>query len=120
MPNKRKRMRVKTGIEALISGGCLEKYPVKLRNLSLKGALCDPEPRLCSLGACTFALKLSEEAGCVICANIVRNDERGLAVDFESMDESSFFHLRNIVRYHADDPDAVDRELSTPAFAPLT
>ena len=48
----------------------------------------------------------------------VRNDATGCAIDFLSMDEASFFHLRNIVRYGSADADSIDQELSVPAFTP--
>ena len=46
----------------------------------------------------------------------MRSVEAGTAIDFESMDENAFFHLRNIVRYSADDADRIDQELEIPAF----
>ena len=36
------------------------------------------------------------------------------------MDETSFGHLRNLISLYADDADAVDDEMLTPAFAPAT
>ena len=50
-------------------------------------------------------------AGDLLCAYA-----SGLALDFEGMDENAFFHLRNLVRFHSLDPDAIDKELSIPAF----
>jgi hypothetical protein len=32
------------------------------------------------------------------------------------MDESAFFHLRNMVRYSSQDADRIDDELQVPAF----
>lgn len=112
----RKRSRVATGVEAVVE--CTEsgRQRVQVRNLSLKGMLCDPEARLKPSGACHVVIELSGGVVVRIEANIVRNDGRGLALDFEGMDEDAFFHLRNIVRYHAQDADAIDQELAVPAF----
>lgn len=115
-PDKRKRSRVDASFEVVVSCGGLEKYCVRVRNLSLKGMLCDTDLRISGLTECTVSIALSEAISFTIDARMVRNDSRGLALDFVGMDENAFFHLRNIVRYHAPDPDAIDRELSIPAF----
>ena len=116
--NNRKRSRVDAGFEAVVSCGGLEKYSVRVRNVSLKGMLCEPDQRINCLKDCSVTITLSPSISFVIEARMIRNDERGLALDFESMDEKAFFHLRNIVRYHSLDPDAIDKELSIPAFKP--
>lgn len=46
---------------------------------------------------------------------IIRAGQDG-AIDFVSMDETSFAHLRNLVRLYAEDADMVDDELRSPAF----
>lgn len=118
MPDKRKRTRVRTAIEASVGCGGLEKIRVQVRNISLKGVLCDYEPRLSAEGGCIFVLHLSDALQVPIEARMIRNGQEGMALDFVGMDEAAFFHLRNLVRLHADDPDAIDRELATPAFTP--
>ena len=118
MPDKRKRTRVQTAIEASVGCSGQEKYQVRVRNISLKGVLCDHEPRLSGEGDCVFVIHLSDALQVAIEARVIRNDEQGMALDFVGMDEAAFFHLRNLVRYHAEDPDAIDSELATPAFTP--
>lgn len=115
-PNKRKRSRVNTEIDAMLSCGGITKYAVKVKNLSLKGMLCEYEPQICCLKQCSVTIALSSAVSFRIEARMIRNDERGLALDFEGMDENAFFHLRNLVRFHSLDPDAIDKELSIPAF----
>lgn len=114
--DQRKRSRVASKVEAVLSCGGLEKFPVNVKNLSLKGMLCEHEPRVCCLKDCVVIFKLTDSLSFRVEARMVRNDERGLALDFEGMDEQAFFHLRNLVRYHSLDPDAIDKELFTPAF----
>jgi len=118
MSNKRKRSRVDADFEAVLSCGGIEKYAVKVQNLSLKGMLCDPDKRIGCLKNCNITIALSNSINFTIEARMIRNDEKGLALDFEGMDEKAFFHLRNLVRYHSLDPDAIDKELSVPAFKP--
>ncbi|MFP5221271.1 MAG: PilZ domain-containing protein [Acidobacteriota bacterium] len=119
-PNKRKRSRVNADIDGMLSCGGLTKYPVKVKNLSLKGMLCEYEPQIDGLKDCVVTITLTPEVSFRIEARMLRNDERGLALDFEGMDENAFFHLRNLVRFHSMDPDAIDKELSIPAFTAKT
>ena len=114
--NKRKRSRVDAGFEAVLSCGGIEKHTVKVKNLSLKGMLCEPSPNITSRKACSVTITLSDAVVFSIEVRLVRNDDQGLALDFEGMDETAFFHLRNLVRYHSQDPDSIDKELSVPAF----
>jgi hypothetical protein len=93
-----------------------EKIPVSTQNLSLKGALFCPEPRLAGGRECTVVFTLAKDIKVRLKADIVRSDAEGVAIDFESMDESAFFHLRNMVRYSAPDADKIDKELQVPAF----
>ena len=43
---------------------------------------------------------------------VVRVEEEGLALHFYEMDLDSFFHLKNILYYNSENPDALDDELS--------
>jgi len=93
-----------------------EKIPLCMHNISLKGALFGPEPRLAAGNECSLIFVLSKDVSIRIKARIVRADEEGTAVDFESMDETAFYHLRNMVRYSSADADRIDQELQHPAF----
>ena len=113
--NKRRRSRVSAQFDAYvyIDG---EKIPVSTQNLSLKGALFDPEPRLAAGRDCTVVFGLAKDIKVRLKAIVVRSGDDGVAIDFESMDESAFFHLRNMVRYCSKDADVIDNELQVPAF----
>lgn len=112
---KRRRSRVCAQFDAYvyIDG---EKIPVSTQNISLKGALFDPEPRLAAGRECTLVFTLAKDITVRLKGSIVRSDEEGMAIDFESMDEGAFFHLRNMVRYSSQDADKIDQELQVPAF----
>ena len=112
---KRRRSRVNAQFDAYVySDG--EKIPVSTQNISLKGALFDPEPRLAEGRECTVVFTLAKDVKVRLKSVIVRSSDEGVAIDFESMDESAFFHLRNMVRYSSQDADRIDRELQVPAF----
>jgi len=44
---------------------------------------------------------------------VARIEENGLALHFYEMDLDSFSHLKNILYYNAEDPDAMDEELTS-------
>ena len=113
--NKRRRSRVCAQFDAYvyIDG---EKIPVSTQNLSLKGALFCPEPRLAPNRDCTVVFELAKDIKVRLKATVVRSNDEGVAIDFDSMDESAFFHLRNMVRYSSQDADRIDDELHVPAF----
>ncbi|EHJ47098.1 type IV pilus assembly PilZ [Solidesulfovibrio carbinoliphilus subsp. oakridgensis] len=116
--DKRRRSRVCAQFDAYvyIDG---EKIPVSTQNISMKGALFCPEPRLAAGRECTVVFSLAKDIKVRLKGTIVRSSHDGMAIDFESMDESAFFHLRNMVRYSAEDADKIDQELQIPAFEPL-
>lgn len=116
--DKRRRSRVSAQFDAYvyIDG---EKIPVSTQNISMKGALFGPEPRLAEGRDCTVVFSLAKDIKVRLKCSIVRSSDEGVAIDFESMDESAFFHLRNMVRYSSQDADKIDQELQVPAFEPL-
>jgi len=117
MSELRKRSRVEAQFEGILFLGQTQ-VPVVTRNVSLKGMLCEPQPEATPDAQCELALMLTQDVTLTVQVKIVRNDATGCAIDFLSMDEASFFHLRNIVRYGSADADSIDQELSVPAFTP--
>lgn len=113
--NKRRRSRVEAQFDAYVLLGD-DKIPVQTLNISMKGVLCSFDPRLTPGAECVLLFVLTKEIRFRIASRIVRSVESGTAIDFVSMDEAAFFHLRNIVRYSADDADSIDKEFGTPAF----
>lgn len=114
---KRRRSRVCVHFDAYVycSG---EKIPVTTCNISMKGALFYPEPKLAGKHEGTVVFELAKDVTLRIKGRIVRANDVGLAIDFESMDADAFFHLRNMVRYAANDAEKIDAEMQVPAFAP--
>ncbi len=113
--NKRRRTRVEAEFTIMLHKGDSAAI-AESHNLSLKGLLCDPVKGLEVGDDCEVSISLSEEAVILISAKVVRSDETGLAVDFNSMDEMSFTHLRRLIQFNADDADSIDEELTSPAF----
>ncbi|MEW5773890.1 MAG: PilZ domain-containing protein [Thermodesulfobacteriota bacterium] len=115
---RRKRTRVEGQFTATLLAG-EQEFPVETLNLSLKGLWCRAFPGCEDLVGqrCYVHLALARDALIVLEARAVRAEDGRLGVEFLSMpDEESYTHLRNIVRFRAEDPDAIDLEQLTPAF----
>ncbi len=113
--NKRRRTRIEAEFTIMLHKG--ETAAVaESHNLSLKGLLCDPVKGFEVGDECEVSITLSEDAVIMVNAKVVRSDDGGLAVDFTSMDEMSFTHLRRLIQFNAQDADSIDNELTSPAF----
>lgn len=114
---RRRRTRVRTRHEALLdTGGAL--YTVRIQDLSLKGARTEPLESLAAGQDCGFTLRLAEDLAISAQARVIRSDAASLALDFTSIEEESFPHLLRLVQLHYGDAEAIERELSEPAFRP--
>lgn len=113
MDNQRRRSRVTGHFEATISWEG-KTIPIVTENISQKGLLCEVPQGLGirMLDPCVVTLTLSTDIVLRIEAKAMRVEDGRLALLFEAMDVETFRHLRNVVRYSASDPDAIDRELA--------
>jgi len=110
--NQRKRTRIVGHFQATVTVQDRETSVVT-ENLSLKGMLCAPEggdPDWSAGAPCLVRIKLADSVELAIQGQVIRADSQDAAIDFSSMDEDSYTHLRNIIRFAAQDPDAIDAE----------
>jgi len=114
--NRRRRSRVCTHVLANFLQKGTRQYPLVTQNISLKGMLAKAQPGIITGEPGIIRIDLSADASIEIECEVIRSDANGVAIDFKPMDEESFFHLRNLVRYNAPDADQIDSELKTPAF----
>jgi hypothetical protein len=85
-----------------------------IRDLSLRGVYLEGISGRRQGEKCEVELFLtgsSSELKLNMAGKVVRHDDNGLGVHFEEIDIDTFFHLKNIVYYNADDPDQVENEL---------
>ncbi|MCK9241178.1 PilZ domain-containing protein [Desulfocurvus sp.] len=110
--HSRSRSRVPARFEAIVSWQGLT-VPVVSENLSLRGMLCAAPHGLGMRTGEACVVRLTLGAGTVLSmgARVARAGRGTLALAFEEMDPATFAHLRNVVRYAACDPDAIDAEL---------
>ncbi|MBA4356459.1 MAG: PilZ domain-containing protein [Humidesulfovibrio sp.] len=114
--NRRRRSRVTTHFKATFTRPGAEPVPLVTQNISLKGLLAEPASQIKGHDLGQVRIALASDALIAIECRVIRSDRTGVAIDFLPMDEESFFHLRNLVRYNAPDADQIDSELKTPAF----
>lgn len=114
-----RRRRSRVHLEFPLTISCNNSYVRgTLHDVSLKGLSCAMEHDIAPGSECLVILELDSGLRIRIQGVVIRSGEDG-AIDFVSMDETSFTHLRNLVRLYAEDADAVDDELRTPAFSSL-
>ena len=113
---KRRRSRVDISLEVYVylEG---ERISTLTRNISLKGILCTQIKGVQPGQNCQVHLELPSEISMNFMGRVVWSDSRGTAIDFLEMDSESFGHLYNLVRLYAEDADAIEKELLTPAFS---
>ncbi len=97
---------------------CLEgkEIAVASRNISLKGLACAANPLLRENACCQVVIRLVPDIQAVIKGRVIRADESEVAIDFLAMEPESFAHLKKIVEYNSQCPEALSRELMRPAF----
>jgi len=114
--NRRRRSRVDTNIAATFTARQGLPVHILICNISLKGLLALPEDNVNTGESGLLRIELAKDAVIEIDSAVIRSDATGVAIDFQPMDEQSFLHLRNLVRYNAPDADQIDAELKHPAF----
>jgi hypothetical protein len=87
-------------------------------NLSLKGMSVKGITGHASGETCDVSLALSGSSSKLVLemkGEIVRVEKNAIALHFTDIDLDSFYHLKNIVYYNADDPDKIASEVDVSA-----
>ena len=108
---KRKRTRVPVHFDATVKVGGAT-IPLETENISLRAMLCGADERLVEGGTGDVQIVLSPEAIIAARGKILRSNKEGVVIIFEDIDEDSFFHLKQLLQYNADDADRIDQELT--------
>jgi len=103
---KRRHIRVDFATRVVINAGSVQiEVPGDSRDLSLKGVFINTEQKLPVDTRCSVRIFLScgfDEVELKMKAKVARVDDHGLGISFDSMDLDTYTHLRNIMRYNAD------------------
>ncbi|MFH1985824.1 MAG: PilZ domain-containing protein [Pseudomonadota bacterium] len=116
MENKRTHERV--AFSAQVTVFCKGQRIVSgadTRNISLKGIYVETDKRLGIGTHCGLELQLtgaSSQLTLNIDGRVVREDDAGFGIVFNTVDLDSYFHLKNILLYNAVDSDALSDRLS--------
>ena len=109
--------RINTRVAAMFDARIIidrQEVPVKTWNLSLRGMECATDSRFHEGNTCTVQFILSPEVQFLVQGEFVRVSPRETGIYFKTMDENSFFHLKRLVQYNAQDPDMIDDECAAP------
>ncbi len=120
--DRRKRTRVDCKFGTIVT---VDNQEVKVNshNLSLKGMLCSTDSIFQADQLCKVTFNLTQESEgeliqATVHGRIIRTNPIETAIEFTLMDAESFFHLKNIVESHSQEPERIARELLTAAFLP--
>jgi hypothetical protein len=116
MPEHRKRTRVEMDAFARLS--CSGRvFSARTVNVSLRGVFLDTAlEELVPGEECSLEIFLDSGLKMEFEVRVRREETDGTGLSFVRMDEDNFVHLHNFVRLHAEDADAVDHEILSPAF----
>lgn len=85
----------------------------RIANLSVGGCLIQVGENLQSGSPCTFTILLDRmEPGVRVIGEVLRSAEGEVVVKFTTIDPEDLFHLQNIIRYNAEDPDDIEDEIN--------
>ena len=106
---KRKHLRVgfATEIKIVINAGDKEiNAKGSSKDLSLKGIFCSTDEKIDKGTECDIAIYLTGSIDKIVLninGTVVRVDDAGIGVSFDSMDVETYSHLKNIVQYNSED-----------------
>jgi len=107
---RRKHTRVPVGFNIVVTVQG-EEIPISTKNISLRGMQCPADERFKVGETCHVAIILTEGVTISIDGKILRTKNDGVGIFFSTMSDSSYGHLKRLVRYNSDDPDKIDEEL---------
>lgn len=86
----------------------------ELLNVSIGGCLVETQEDYAIPSKCQLVIRLGEETDNIqvaITGSFVRREKGLTGIQFTHIDPDSLFHLQNLIRYNADDPDKIEQEI---------
>lgn len=112
---KRRFSRIRFEIEAQLMVNESIYRTGEVMDLGIGGCLLGITTELKPGAACSLRFVLGNaETGPEIRleAEVIRNETEEVALRFTRIDPNSLFHLQNLIRYNAENPEAVEQEIS--------
>ncbi len=113
---KRRFSRITLAVPAEVSISNAPSFSVnELANLSVGGCLVPVEKEYPVGESCRLTIPLpggDETLKIDVLGSIVRCEGGYIALQFHKINPESLFHLQNIIRYNAPDPEQIDEEIN--------
>ncbi|MBI9086521.1 MAG: PilZ domain-containing protein [Desulfobacterales bacterium] len=112
---KRDKTRVKFKTQVAIRAGDMKiTSEANSTDISLRGMFVRTDQVLPVDTACHVDILLSGSSSRLsirVQGRVVREDREGLGIVFDSLDVDSYYHLKNLLLYNAQDPDSLEKEI---------
>lgn len=86
----------------------------ELLNVSMGGCLVETRDHYVIPSKCSLVINIGDVTDNLrveITGTFVRRENAYTGIQFTHIDPDSLFHLQNIIRYNADDPDKIEQEI---------
>ncbi len=110
----RRFTRIKYGVPAIITVDDTEFSIQSISNLCIGGALIPCEQKFAHKTKCIFRIPMTGSSSNLFVeakGEFVWSSETESAIKFTEIDPDSLMLLQNIIRYNAEDPDAIECEI---------
>jgi len=115
MDTKRRFSRIPLHFPATLIVANTEVYDIhELTNLSIGGCLVPLDEDIIEGTCCTITIRLAGGLGNTpvnVAGEVVRHDRNYIAVKFTRISPGDLYHLQNLIRYNAPDPDMIEEEI---------
>ena len=111
---KRRFSRIPFRVNAELTVGEKSFLVEEIQNLSIGGGLFPIEEELKAGEICRIEIILegsSSELSIYVSGEVIRSSDGSTAIQFTRIDPDSLFHLQNIIRFNAPDPDVIEEEI---------
>ena len=110
---KRRFSRIFFNVKAKLTVNGVAYAVDRIANLSVGGCSLEIKDNFPLGSDCKFTLLLSRMApGVDVLGEIVRVGNGEISLKFTMIEPENLFHLQNIIRYNAEDPDAIEEEIN--------
>ncbi|MBU1566449.1 MAG: PilZ domain-containing protein [Proteobacteria bacterium] len=112
MAEKRRFSRIIFNIRARLVVGETVYTVERLVNLSVGGCQLEIDDELPPGEPCTFSILLPRMGpGVEVMGEVVRTGNGVASLKFTGIEPENLFHLQNIIRYNAEDPELIEEEI---------
>ena len=109
---KRDRTRIPIKFDVIISIG-KDEIPVKTWDLSMRGLQCSSDPKFKQDENCQVSFILSPLMKFQLEGKITRTSKDSTGIYFSGIPAESFHHLKSLLQYNTDDPEKIEKEISS-------